>query len=84
MLMSIIRLRSLGTTSDAHATPSWLNVDTQLHLTRQDSSLNLFLDIMEMEGKIWSGNMIQVLMTCWLRLHVEALHCSLYNYKISF
>lgn len=68
MLMLIIPLRSLGTTSDMHAAPSWPNVDTQLHLTRQDSSLNLFLDTMEMEGKIWSGNMIQVLMTCWLHM----------------
>ena len=66
MLMLIMPPRSPGTTSDVQAAP-WPNVDTQLHQTRQDSSLNLFLDTMEMEGKIWSGNMIQVLMACLLQ-----------------
>lgn len=68
VLMLIMPLRSQGTTSDVQAAPSWPNVDTQRHQTRQDSSLDLFLDTMEMEGKIWSGNMIQVLMTCLLHM----------------
>ena len=76
MLMLIVPLRSPGTTNDVQAAPSWPNVDTQLHQTRQDSSLDLFLDTMEMEGKIWSGNMIQVLMTYLLHMqwHYSPVH----------
>ena len=63
----IIPPRWPGTTGGVHVNPSWLNGDTQLHLTRQVSSWSLFLDTMVMEEGIWFGSLTQVhRMICWM------------------
>ena len=50
-----------STTSDAKKFPLSLRGDTPPHPIKQGYNLSLFSDTMETEGRIWFGNMIQVI-----------------------